>query len=312
MNSLYSHLTTRRTTRQAKKHASLLSAAKVLDRPLAGWRLAVYTIIFEADTRAGRSFDIALIIAILISVFVVMLDSMASFNTSHGTLLAWAEYGLTAIFTVEYLARLVCVRRPLRYALSFFGIVDLLTVLPSYLSLFFPELYALVDVRVLRLLRVFRVFKMTAYLDEFTSLGRALRASSRKIMVFLVVVLMAVVIMGTVMYLVEGEGSGFTSIPISIYWAITTMTTVGFGDITPKTDLGRLIASMMMLLGWGVLAVPTGIVTAEMSALRHGIRPVSPTTRTCHECLTEGHAQEALYCLNCGTRLPSYQHENTD
>jgi voltage-gated potassium channel len=290
----------------------LLSADKVLDRPLAGWRLAVYTIIFEADTRAGRSFDIALIIAILISVFVVMLDSMASFNASHGTLLAWAEYGLTAIFTIEYLARLVCVRRPLRYALSFFGIVDLLTVLPSYLSLFFPELYALVDVRVLRLLRVFRVFKMTAYLDEFTSLGRALHASSRKIMVFLVVVLMAVVIMGTVMYLVEGAGSGFTSIPISIYWAITTMTTVGFGDITPKTDLGRLIASMMMLLGWGVLAVPTGIVTAEMSALRHGIHPASPTTRTCHECLTEGHAQEALFCLNCGTRLPSYQHENTD
>lgn len=280
----------------------------MLDRPLAGWRLALYTIIFEADTRAGRYFDIALIAAILISILVVMLDSMASFNASHGTLLTWAEYGLTAIFTLEYLARLVCVRRPWHYARSFFGIVDLLTVLPSYLTLFFPELYVLVDVRVLRLLRVFRVFKMTAYLDEFTTLGQALRASSRKIMVFLSVVLMVVLIMGTVMYLVEGPQHGYTSIPISIYWAITTMTTVGFGDITPKTDLGRLIASMMMLLGWGVLAVPTGIVTAEMTAQRRGGRP---TTRSCHECLTEGHVAEALFCLHCGARLPPYQREHT-
>jgi voltage-gated potassium channel len=279
----------------------------MLDRPLAGWRLALYTIIFEADTRAGRYFDIALIAAILISILVVMLDSMASFNASHGTLLTWAEYGLTAIFTLEYLARLVCVRRPWHYARSFFGIVDLLTVLPSYLTLFFPELYVLVDVRVLRLLRVFRVFKMTAYLEEFTTLGQALRASSRKIMVFLSVVLMVVLIMGTVMYLVEGPQHGYTSIPISIYWAITTMTTVGFGDITPKTDLGRLIASMMMLLGWGVLAVPTGIVTAEMTAQRRGGRP---TTRSCHECLTEGHVAEALFCLHCGARLPPYQHEH--
>jgi voltage-gated potassium channel len=295
-----------KTKSKTKSQAQDPRAEQLLDKPLAGWRLAVYTIIFEADTRAGRYFDIGLIVAILISVLVVMLDSMASFNASHGTLLTWAEYGLTAIFTLEYLARLVCVRRPWRYARSFFGIVDLLTVLPSYLTLFFPELYVLVDVRVLRLLRVFRVFKMTAYLDEFTSLGRALRASSHKIMVFLCVVLMAVVIMGTVMYLVEGPEYGFTSIPISVYWAITTMTTVGFGDITPKTDLGRLIASMMMLLGWGVLAVPTGIVTAEMGAQRHESQP---TTRSCHECLTEGHVSDALYCLHCGASLPPYHSE---
>lgn len=294
------------TNPQAKTQVQDARAEASLDRPLAGWRLALYTIIFEADTRAGRYFDIGLIVAILISVLVVMLDSMASFNSSHGTLLTWAEYGLTAIFTLEYLARLVCVRRPWRYARSFFGIVDLLTVLPSYLTLFFPELYVLVDVRVLRLLRVFRVFKMTAYLQEFSNLALALRASSRKILVFLCVVLMVVVIMGTVMYLVEGPVHGYTSIPISIYWAITTLTTVGFGDITPKTDLGRLIASMMMLLGWGVLAVPTGIVTAEMSAQR---RSVKPTTRSCHECLTEGHASEAIYCLHCGARLPPYQYE---
>lgn len=294
------------TNPQAKTQVQDARAEASLDRPLAGWRLALYTIIFEADTRAGRYFDIGLIVAILISVLVVMLDSMASFNSSHGTLLTWAEYGLTAIFTLEYLARLVCVRRPWRYARSFFGIVDLLTVLPSYLTLFFPELYVLVDVRVLRLLRVFRVFKMTAYLQEFSNLALALRASSRKILVFLCVVLMVVVIMGTVMYLVEGPVHGYSSIPISIYWTITTLTTVGFGDITPKTDLGRLIASMMMLLGWGVLAVPTGIVTAEMSAQR---RSVKPTTRSCHECLTEGHASEALYCLHCGARLPPYQYE---
>ncbi|WP_295756354.1 ion transporter [Undibacterium sp.] len=305
MNPANSH----QTQRQASSLAIDPRAEQLLDKPLAGWRLSLYTIIFEADTRAGRYFDIGLIVAILISVLVVMLDSMASFNASHGTLLTWAEYGLTAIFTLEYLARLVCVRRPWHYARSFFGIVDLLTVLPSYLTLFFPELYVLVDVRVLRLLRVFRVFKMTAYLEEFTSLGLALRASSRKILVFLCVVLMVVLIMGTVMYLVEGPVHGYTSIPISVYWAITTMTTVGFGDITPKTDLGRLIASMMMLLGWGVLAVPTGIVTAEMGAQRRETKPVKPTTRSCHECLTEGHVSEALYCLHCGASLPPYQRE---
>jgi voltage-gated potassium channel len=305
MNPANSH----QTQRQATSLALDPRAEQLLDKPLAGWRLSLYTIIFEADTRAGRYFDIGLIVAILISVLVVMLDSMASFNASHGTLLTWVEYGLTAIFTLEYLARLVCVRRPWHYARSFFGIVDLLTVLPSYLTLFFPELYVLVDVRVLRLLRIFRVFKMTAYLEEFTSLGLALRASSRKILVFLCVVLMVVLIMGTVMYLVEGPEHGYTSIPISVYWAITTMTTVGFGDITPKTDLGRLIASMMMLLGWGVLAVPTGIVTAEMGAQRRETKAVPPTTRSCHECLTEGHVSEALYCLHCGASLPPYQRE---
>ena len=305
MNPANSH----QTQRQATSLAIDPRAEQLLDKPLAGWRLSLYTIIFEADTRAGRYFDIGLIVAILISVLVVMLDSMASFNASHGTLLTWVEYGLTAIFTLEYLARLVCVRRPWHYARSFFGIVDLLTVLPSYLTLFFPELYVLVDVRVLRLLRIFRVFKMTAYLEEFTSLGLALRASSRKILVFLFVVLMVVLIMGTVMYLLEGPEHGYTSIPISVYWAITTMTTVGFGDITPKTDLGRLIASMMMLLGWGVLAVPTGIVTAEMGAQRRETKPVKPTTRSCHECLTEGHVSEALYCLHCGASLPPYQRD---
>jgi voltage-gated potassium channel len=200
----------------------------------------------------------------------------------------------------------VCVRYPLRYALNFFGLVDLLAVLPTYLALFFPEFYVLVDIRVLRLLRIFRILKLTAYLTEFVTLGRALRASARKISVFIMVVIMVVVIMGTIMYAVEGPQNGYTSIPVSVYWAITTMTTVGFGDITPKTDLGRFIASFMMLMGWGVLAVPTGIVTAEMAANRHSGEP-EPTTRTCQVCLSEGHLAQAKFCHQCGAQLPEYQ-----
>lgn len=275
-------------------------------RPLSGWRLRVYTVIFEADTRAGRAFDVGLMLMVLASVLMVMLESVAHLQARWGGWMDWAEYGFTALFTLEYVLRLACVRRPMRYALSFYGLVDLLAVLPTYLALLVPELYALVDVRVLRLLRVFRIFKLGAYLAEFAMLARALRASLRKIQVFLSVVLMVVTIMGTVMYLVEGPANGFTSIPTSIYWAITTMTTVGFGDITPKTDLGRLISSLMMLLGWGVLAVPTGIVTAEMTAQRQSR---ATTTRSCHECLSEGHLPEARFCRDCGAPLPSYQRE---
>ena len=277
-------------------------------KPLDGWRLRLYTIIFEADTRAGRLFDQWLIAIILASVTVVVLDSVHGINARLGTVFDILEWGFTLVFTVEYVARLLCVRHPLRYALSFYGVIDLLALLPTYLALLVPEVHALIDVRVLRLLRVFRVFKLTAYMSEYQSLGRALQASRRKIMVFLAAVLMIVLVMGTLMYVVEGPANGFTSIPIAVYWAVTTMTTVGFGDITPKTDLGRLIASVMMLLGWGTLAVPTGIVTAEMTGQR-GRETV--TTRTCHECLTEGHAPEANYCLHCGARLPDYQRSTT-
>ena len=197
-------------------------------------------------------------------------------------------------------------RHPWRYATSFFGIIDLLAVLPTYLAMLVPELHALIDVRVLRLLRVFRMFKLTAYVAEYRHLGRALVASRRKILVFLSAVLMIVLVMGTLMYVVEGPAHGFTSVPTSVYWAITTMTTVGFGDITPKTDFGRFIASVMMLTGWGTLAVPTGIVTAEMAAQRLA-QP--PTTRTCHECLTEGHLPDARFCMHCAAPLPRYQSE---
>ncbi len=271
-------------------------------RPQAGWRQRMYVVIFEADTQAGRRFDLLLIAAVLTSVLVVMLDSVATLHARFGDLFTVLEIGFTALFTAEYVARLICVRRPLRYATSFFGVIDLLAVLPTYLALFFPGLHALIDVRVLRLLRIFRILKLGAYVAEYRALGLALAASRRKITVFLFFVMMVVLVMGTLMYVVEGPDNGFTSIPISIYWATTTLTTVGFGDIAPKTDLGRFIASFQMLLGWGILAVPTGIVSAEFTARR--VRR-EPTTRTCHECLSEGHEAGARFCRDCGAALPA-------
>ena len=267
----------------------------------------MYTVIFEADTRAGRAFDLTLIGLILASVAVVVLDSMAAVHARWGNVFTVLEWTFTLIFTVEYVARLSCVRQPLRYARSPFGIIDLVAVLPTYLAILVPGLHALIDVRVLRLLRLFRILKLGAYVAEFAMLGRALAASRRKILVFMSFVLMVVTIMGTLMYVVEGPANGFTSIPVGVYWAITTMTTVGFGDITPKTDLGRVIASVMMLLGWGTLAVPTGIVSAEFTAQRMGR---TPTTRTCHECLSEGHAPDARFCRDCGAPLPAWQNDH--
>lgn len=285
----------------------LVSDQDGLGKPLSGWRLRLYTIIFEADTRAGRLFDKWLIGIILLSIVVVVVDSMQRVDPSARHFFMLMEWIFTVAFTAEYVARLLCVRHPWRYARSFYGVIDLLALMPTYVALLVPEVHALIDVRVLRLLRVFRIFKLTAYVAEYQSLGRALKASRRKILVFLSAILMIVLVMGTLMYVVEGPVNGFTSIPTSVYWAITTMTTVGFGDITPKTDLGRLISSVMMLLGWGTLAVPTGIVTAEMTAMRFANVP--PTTRTCHECLTEGHLSESNYCLHCGARLPKYQND---
>jgi voltage-gated potassium channel len=225
-------------------------------------------------------------------------------DAEHPSILRALEWLFTLAFTVEYIARLICVRHPTRYALSFFGVIDLMALLPTYLALFVPEVQVLIDVRVLRLLRVFRVFKLTAYVAEYQALGHALRNSGRKVLVFLAAVSMIVLVIGTLMYVIEGPANGFTSIPIGVYWAITTMTTVGFGDITPHTDLGRFVASLVMLLGWGTLAVPTGIVTAEMTVgLRHSV----PTTRTCHECLTEGHLTDARFCMHCGAKLPQHR-----
>lgn len=276
-----------------------------LGKPLDGWRLTLYTVIFEADTRAGKVFDIALLGLILVSVAVVMADSVADLHERHGAWFRALELVFTAVFTLEYLLRLACVRHPGRYARSFFGVVDLLSLLPTYLAVLFPGLHALIDVRVLRLLRVFRIFGLSAYVNEYHGLLLAIRHSARKILIFLSFVVIVTVIMGTVMYVVEGPENRFTSIPTSIYWAVTTMTTVGYGDISPVTATGRFIATVMMLLGWGTLAVPTGIVTVEMSQVRSSDR--TATTRTCHACLSEGHPSDAGFCMHCGAALPPYR-----
>ncbi len=269
-------------------------------RPSSGWRQRGFDIIFESDTRPGQLFDIVLLVVILASVLVVSLDSVRDLGRENRTTFIVLEWGFTLLFTVEYVARLLCVRHPLRYARSFFGIVDLIAVLPTYLAFFFPELHLLIDIRVLRMLRVFRILKLTPYLSEYAFLASALYASRRKIMVFLSGVLMVQVLLGTVMYVVEGPENGFTSIPLSIYWGITTMTTVGFGDLVPHTNLGRAIASFMMLLGWGILAVPTGIVTAEMAGRR---MRGDVLLRECETCGTTGHSQSALYCQDCGASM---------
>jgi len=280
-----------------------IAAPDALGRPASGWRLRLFRVIYESDTRAGRLFDQAIVAAILVSVAIVMADSVQVWHQRHAAAFGAVEWFFTALFTLEYLARLVSVDRPIRYALSFFGIVDLIAVLPTYLALFVPELHALIDVRILRLLRIFRIFRLTEYVAEYQVMGEALMASRRKILVFLTAVLMVALVLGTLLYVVEGPEHGFTDIPTAVYWAITTITTVGFGDITPKTDAGRLIASVMMLIGWGTLAVPTGIVTAEMTIRRHARPPVSP--RACSECGAQGYGPEAKFCQQCGARLPT-------
>lgn len=286
---------------QPAQSSAPISPQAEFGKPADGWRLRMYTIIFEADTRDGLIFDLVLIGAILASVFVVMLDSVQDIHARHGNVLLALEWGFTLMFSIEYIARLCCVQRPLRYATSFFGIIDLLSVLPTYISVLVPEASAFLDVRTLRLIRVFRVLKLTLYMAEYQMLMQALRASRRKILVFISMVLMAVLLMGTLMYVIEGPERGFTSIPMTMYWGIVTLTTVGYGDIVPQTDIGKMLASLMMLLGWGTLAVPTGIVTAEM-AWQRGLRV--PTTRTCHECLSEGHEAGARFCKDCGSPLP--------
>ena len=253
-------------------------------------------------------FDLALLALIVISVVIVMLDSVSSIGGRNPVLFARIELAFTLIFTIEYVLRLCSVRRPLRYATSFFGIVDLLAVMPTYLALFFPETAALISIRVLRLLRIFRILKLAAYIEEYRFLGEAMIASRRKIAVFLATVLMIVLISGTLVYLVERPENGFTSIPVSVYWAITTVTTVGFGDIAPSTDIGRFIASLMMLLGWGILAVPTGIVTAEMTVRRW--TPLR-SARRCPACGGDGHETVARFCKACGARLDGGQDAGT-
>lgn len=269
-------------------------------RDASGWRRALYVIIFKTDTSAGRLFDVLLIVSILVSVAVVMLDSVASVRAEHGPLLYGMEWFFTILFTIEYVLRLLCVRRPLRYARSFFGVIDLLAILPSYIDLLVPGGHFLLAIRILRVLRIFRVLKLAHYLSEANYLLDALIASRRKVTVFFGTVLALVVVMGSIMYVVEGEENGFTSIPVSVYWAIVTITTVGYGDISPQTVLGRAIAAVCMIMGYSIIAVPTGIVTVELTQAA-ARRPV--ISRTCNACETQGHDGDAVYCKRCGAEL---------
>ncbi len=236
--------------------------------------------VFESDTLAGRRYDKVLLVAIVLSIAVVVLAGVDRFAVKYAGILSALEWLFTIAFTLEYLTRIYCAPNRRKYILSFFGLIDLLAIIPTYFALIFPELHSLIDVRVLRPIRIFRVFKLTAYSSEYAYLSQAFIASKRKILVFLSVVLMVVLVMGTLMYIIEGSEHGYTSIPTGIYWAITTMTTVGFGDIAPKTDLGGFPSSVMLLIGWGTLAVPTGIVTAEMSVRAKRANE----SKTCPQC----------------------------
>lgn len=258
----------------------------------------LYEIIFETDTRQGKIFDMVLLFVILISIALVMLESVKSINQNYHGVLKFSEWVITAIFTVEYILRIIIVRKPFRYVFSFYGIIDFLSVIPTYLSLIFVGYQSLVVIRVLRLLRVFRILKLTRYTQAGRTLARAMWASREKISIFIFFVIVLVVIVGTVMYLVEGEEHGFTSIPRSIYWAIVTLTTVGYGDISPVTALGQFLASIVMIMGYAIIAVPTGIVTAEI------MKPsMKNNTQVCPECLHDSHEDDAAFCKKCGSEM---------
>jgi voltage-gated potassium channel len=268
-------------------------------RSLRQWRLKLHEIIFEADTPAGKWFDVILIVAIVAIVVMVMLDSVSAIQSTYGPILYAGEWFFTVLFTIEYLFRLASVGRPFAYATSFFGIVDLFAILPTYLSIFIPGAQYLLVIRVLRVLRIFRILKLVQYLGEARLLMQALRASRRKIIVFLFTVLTLVIIFGSLIYLIEDPKDGFTSIPKSIYWSIVTLTTVGYGDISPKTNLGQLLSALIMITGYAIIAVPTGIVTVELA---HAFgRKIS--TQACPECSAEGHDSDAKFCKYCGAKL---------
>jgi voltage-gated potassium channel len=267
----------------------------------------LYVIIFGTDTKAGKRFDIILLILIVLSTLAVMLESVSELRDVYGFWFTFSEYIFTAVFTIEYALRLWTARKPLGYALSFYGIVDLLSVLPTYIALVVTSSQYLMIIRIFRLMRVFRVLKISRFMNESDALWNSLKASRAKIGVFLFAVFNVAVIMGTIMYIVEGGENGFTSIPRSIYWAIVTMTTVGFGDIHPHTDLGQFFAIILMILGYGIIAVPTGIVGVEMfnttnSATTSSIEPQLNAVH-CNNCGRTGHFEDAKFCMQCGSQL---------
>ncbi len=258
----------------------------------------LYEIIFESDTPAGKRFDVLLIISILLSVIIVLLDSVQFYNNKYGDILYMMEWIFTILFTIEYFLRIYCIKRPYLYTKSFFGIIDLLSILPTYISIILPASRYLSVIRILRVLRIFRILKLILYIGEANLLLDALISSRRKITVFLFFIFTMVTIIGSIMYLIEGEANGFTSIPRSIYWAIVTITTVGYGDISPQTELGQLFASFAMILGYATIAVPTGIISAEYSTMKQKFN-----NTVCPDCANEDHEDDAEFCKTCGSML---------
>lgn len=270
------------------------------DNKPATWRDRLHEVIYESNTPAGRVFDISLLFLILASILIVILDSMEGWRTDYGNTFNILEWVFTIIFTIEFILRLISLKNPWRYVFSFLGLIDILAIIPSYLSFFFVGAESLLVLRVLRLLRIFRIFKLSHFLSEMRFLGVAIKGSLRKISIFMMIVLMLVIILGSVMYLVENGKNGFSSIPESIYWAIVTITTVGYGDITPTTTLGKFVASLIMLIGYAIIAVPTGIVTTEMAL---AMRNRDQLHEVCPRCGKEGHDADAIFCKKCGEKL---------
>ncbi len=272
------------------------------------WKTKLHEIIYEADTPAGKLFDVVLLITIIASIILVMLESVKSIDANYHNILNISEWIITILFSLEYIARIITVKKPLKYIFSFYGVIDFLSTVPKYISLIFGGIHALAALRALRLLRVFRILKLARYLGASNNLVSALKASRAKIFVFLFAVLILSIIFGTIMYLVEGEENGFTNIPKSVYWCIVTLTTVGFGDIAPQTPLGQLIATCIMILGYGIIAVPTGIVSAEYTS-QSKAKPISEkdlvslNTQSCPSCSAENHKDNAEFCYNCGHKL---------
>jgi len=266
------------------------------------WKSKLHEIIYEADTPAGKLFDVILLFTIIASVMLVMLESVKSIDNTYHDLLNLLEWVITVLFTIEYIARVITVKKPLNYIFSFYGIIDLLSTIPKYISFFFGGIHALAALRALRLLRVFRILKLARYLGASNTLIKSLKASRVKISVFLFAVIIISIILGTIMYLVEGEEAGFTSIPTSVYWCIVTLTTVGYGDISPVTSLGQIIASVIMIIGYGIIAVPTGIVSAEIVSQSKS-NDVLLNSQSCQNCLASQHKDGANFCHNCGQEL---------
>ena len=271
------------------------------EKPHSNWRAKAHEVIYEADTPAGKFFDVVLLIAILASILLVMLESIEVLDQRYHTFFNVSEWVITILFSIEYILRIISVKQPIKYVTSFYGVIDLLSTIPKYLSLIFAGTHALVAFRAIRLLRVFRILKLVRFLSASNLLVKALKASRAKISVFMLAVLIITIILGTVMYLVEGKEHGFDNIPKSVYWCIVTLTTVGFGDITPQTPLGQIIASLIMIMGYGIIAVPTGIVSAEV--VKTSKNSEQTNTQACPYCMSVSHKDDAEYCYNCGNKL---------